>query len=93
MAKVTKEEIRKIAHLSRITITDIELDQLSGHIAQVLEYARRVNRAANQVEATIPFTANVMRPDAVISSDPVPLLAQVPAREADYIVVPAVLET
>ena len=39
---VTSDEIKKIARLSRIAVTDYEVEHMREHVVQVLSYAVRV---------------------------------------------------
>ena len=40
---ITKEEIKKIASLAKINISDDELDNYSGQISKILEYMSTLN--------------------------------------------------
>jgi len=40
---ITKEEIKKIASLAKINISDNELDNYSGQISKILEYMSTLN--------------------------------------------------
>ena len=92
MALVSREEILKIAHLSRIAIKESEIEDLTKHIQAVLEYAQRVQEVAAQTEEPSDKNINVFREDVIIKTDKDLVLAQAPVREADYFVVPAVLD-
>lgn len=92
MALISREEIIKIAHLSRIEIKESEIEDLTRHTQAVLEYAQRVKEIAAHTEEPSDKNINVLREDVVIKTDNNLVLAQAPVREADYFVVPAVLD-
>lgn len=90
--KISPEEVRYIAHLSRIEVREDEIAGLCKDLDEVLTYVARVQEFASASEDLPHKNINVMREDVVIPTDPKPLLAQAPEREDDYYVVPAVLE-
>jgi len=92
MALISREEIIKIAHLSRIEIKESEIEGVTNHIQAVLEYAQRVQEVAAQIEEPSDKNINVLREDVIVKTDKDLVLAQAPMREADYFVVPAVLD-
>ncbi len=100
MAKITIDELRKLAKLSNIAVNDDELPSLAADIDSVLSYAARVSDIAASIKeeafpaAGGPYTilANVMRDDQPVKTDPQPLLAQAPERIQDLFVVPAIIE-
>ena len=92
MALITKEEVLKIAQMSRITIHENEIDALTQQLEAVLAYAARVNEVAAQNHASLPQNVNVLREDVVIPFDAARIKQEAPDIEADYFVVPAILE-
>ena len=92
MPKISKDEIRKLARLSRLDIHDDEIAPLTKKIDDILSYAERVREVAEDVEEPSNRNINVFREDVVIKTGPDPILAQAPEREEDYFVVPVVLE-
>lgn len=92
MVKVTKEELLKFAHLSRIEIHETEIESLLKQLNDVLSYAQRVQDIAQQSEELLHKNANSWREDEVIKTDPQPLLNNAPEHESGYFVVPVVLE-
>jgi Asp-tRNA(Asn)/Glu-tRNA(Gln) amidotransferase C subunit len=57
----------------------------------VLTYASRVQEVAAEAPA-YDKNINVYRDDTIVATDPNPILANVPKREENYVVVPVVLE-
>lgn len=93
MAKITKDEIKKIAHMANISVQEDELAPLAEQLENVLTYAERVNEVATEVEARAEKLINVFREDQVIRFDEKLILAQAPEREENFFVVPKILET
>lgn len=92
MALITKEEVLKIAHMSRIAIHEDEIEPLIKHLESVLAYAARVSEVAETAQISLPQNVNVFREDIAIPFDAQKIKAQGPDVEADYFVVPAILE-
>lgn len=95
MNKITKEELLKLAHLSRLQLEEHEISALMNEIEAVLSYAHRVNDIA-QLEISEYLSrknCNVVRQDSVKKTDSREILAQAPECEQNYFVVPAILET
>ena len=92
MTKISKEEILRIARLSRLDIHEDEINPLMKRLDEVLTYAERVREVAADVDEPSSKNMNVFREDIVVKTDPKPILSQAPAQEEDYFVVPAILE-
>lgn len=92
MALISKEEVLKIAHMSRISIREEEIEPLMQHLEAVLAYAARVNEVVQTTQASLPHNVNVFREDVAVPCDGQKIKAQGPDVESDYFVVPAILE-
>ena len=92
MALISKEEVLKIAHMSRISIREEEIEPLTKHLEAVLAYAARVSEVAETAQPSLPQNINVFREDSAIPFDNQKIKAQGPDIESDYFVVPAILE-
>ncbi len=92
MTKISREEVLKIAYMSRIALREDEINTLIEQLEQVLSYAERVTKVATMVSEPSTKQVNVFRDDLVIPQDPAPLLAQAPEREGNFFVVPVILE-
>lgn len=100
MAKITIDELRKLAKLSNIAVNDDELPTLVADIDSVLSYAARVSDIAASIKSEAEMVTspgyialtNVMRPDQPVPCNPQPLLAQAPEQINDLFVVPAIIE-
>lgn len=92
MITITREEVLKLAHMSRIEIRDDEVEALIQQLQGVLNYAQRVIDIAAEIEEPSTKNINVFREDVVIPTDPELSLQQAPDREGNFFVVPAILE-
>lgn len=93
MAKITREEVLKIAKMSQLAIHEDEIPAYIKQLEQVLSYAERVKEIAAEVEEPSNRNVNTFRQDVVDKTDPEPILEQAPVREGDYFVVPVILES
>jgi aspartyl/glutamyl-tRNA(Asn/Gln) amidotransferase C subunit len=95
MARITKEEVIKLAHLSQLDLTMDEVEKLVTDITSVLVYVSRLKEIADHytIEEELPQAVNITRHDAIIPTDPEPILAQAPLREDVFFVVPAILKS
>jgi aspartyl-tRNA(Asn)/glutamyl-tRNA(Gln) amidotransferase subunit C len=92
VAKVTKEEILKIAEMTRVSIEEHELEGILAQFNAVLSYAERVVEIAKSVETKREKNINSTRVDQVIPTDSKEILAQAPQSEDNYFVVPKFIE-
>jgi len=94
--KLTAEEVRHIALLAKLGISDEEVEKFRVQLSDILGHFEELEK----VDTTgLPPTAqsvnleNVLRPDEVLPSLPVPeVLANAPAQEENSFKVNAVLE-
>ncbi len=93
MAKITKEEVIKIARISHIELHEDEIAPLVQQLESVLSYAERVNDIAARVDELPHKAVNIFRDDIVIPTDPEPIIGQAPQAEEHYFVVPRILES
>jgi len=89
--KITREELLKIASISKLEIKESELQGLMKQLQAVLTYAERVGQVAEDVHIASNKNINVMRNDVDCPYDPNPILSQAPEREDDFFVVPKIL--
>ena len=93
---LTPEEVRHIARLARVGLSDDEMPRLQSQLSQILDYFRRLQEVDTE---NVPPTAqtlamhNVMRDDEPQPSiDKEEVLANAPQREDDHFRVRAILE-
>lgn len=83
MAKLTRDDVLKLAHLSRISLSDDEVAEFSEELSSILQYVEQLSSVdVNGLEPTNQVTGltNVMRTDEVIDYGYAPsdLLKNVP---------------
>lgn len=92
MAKITEEEVLKIAQISAIEIHEDEIESLQKQLEAVLSYAERVQEFSDEKQEPSTKNVNVFREDIVSVSDSAAILKRAPEREEDFFVVPAIIE-
>lgn len=96
MAKITLEEIRNVAFLSRLVMTDGEMEIFKDQLGKILEYASVLDELdIKDVEPTshvVPLK-NVFREDEVKPSLPVEeALANAPDPAGNFFTVPRIID-
>lgn len=96
MAKLSRDDVLKLAQLSRLKLTDEEVDQFTEEISAILQYVEQLQSVdLNGLEPTSQVTGltNVTRPDVEkpygATSDE--LLRNAPATEGGHIKVKRML--
>lgn len=96
MADLTREDILKLARLSRLKLTDAEADEFTKEISEILGYVQMLDKAdTTGLKPTYQVTGlkNVSRKDELIdygvSQDE--LLKNLPDRDKNYIKVKRML--
>ena len=90
--KISRDEILKIAAMSRVALHEDEIAPLAEQLEQVLTYAERNNEITADVEEPSTKNVNVFREDVVARLDPDAILSQAPEEEGRFFVVPSILE-
>ena len=94
--RITKEEVRHVAALARLTLTDIEQDELVEHFDKILTYMDKLDEldtdgiepTAHAVEVSAP-----LREDRVTNqSETDALLANAPSKKTNFFRVPKIIE-
>jgi aspartyl/glutamyl-tRNA(Asn/Gln) amidotransferase C subunit len=98
MVTISKEDVLKLANISRLTVHEDEIEALRVQLQEVLNYAQRVQEISQSVqekreEHPSVAPASPMRTDTPISFDGISLVELSAHHEADYFIVPAVLQT
>ena len=93
--RISLDEVRHVAKLARLELTDEEITTLQGELSALLEHVDRVRQLDT---ADVPPTAhplplvNVLRPDEPRPGlDREEVLAAAPAVDSDRVLVPAIL--
>ena len=96
MATLSRSDVEHVAHLARLGLTEEELTRLEGQLNHILDQYEILQGLPTD---DIPPTAqtieleNILRDDIARPSLSVEaVLANAPARDGDFIVVPAILD-
>lgn len=90
MAKLTRDDVLKLAALARISLSDQEVDEFSEELSAILQYVEQLSsvdvdglKPSNQVTGL----TNVMREDEITEYgyEPHALLGNVPRTQGDMI--------
>ena len=94
--RLTAEEVRHVAELAKLRLTEGEIEQYAGQLSAILEYAERLQEVDTSSVPPTPYIlplTNVMREDVPgpsLSNDAA--LANAPDREDGFFRVRAVFE-
>ena len=96
MPALTRADVEHVAYLARLGLSEEELSRLEGQLNHILDqYATLAELDTDAIPPTAQTIEleNILREDVVKPSLPVEaVLANAPAREGDFIVVPAILD-
>lgn len=86
MSKLSREDILKLARLSRLELNEEEIAQFEAEIGSILEYVEQLqNVDLDGLEPTYQVTGlkDVTRPDEIVDyqADPEALLKNAPSKE------------
>ncbi|MHC4186069.1 MAG: Asp-tRNA(Asn)/Glu-tRNA(Gln) amidotransferase subunit GatC [Planctomycetota bacterium] len=94
--KIDSEQVRKVAKLSRLELTEAEVEEFSGQLSAILEYMEKMNEldtAGVEPLAHCLPVSNVFRNDAVkesLGTDKA--LANAPDKDGEFFKVPKILD-
>lgn len=93
---LTPEQVRHIAHLARLSLTDEDVEKFSHQLSDILDYFERLKAVNTE---GVPPTAypldlhNIMRDDEPLpAADSEDILSNAPLRDGEYFRVRAVLD-
>jgi len=97
MNKIDKDTVKHVAHLSRLSLSDEELEAHSRQLASILNYIEKLNEVdLKDVPPTshaLQALVNVDRPDEPRPSlSPDEALMNAPEREGNFFKIPKVIE-
>jgi aspartyl-tRNA(Asn)/glutamyl-tRNA(Gln) amidotransferase subunit C len=95
MAAISREEVAHLARLSRLAVTDAELDRFAGQLDVILQSVARVGEVAADdvppMSHSVPLV-NILREDVVVPGlTPAEALAGAPDSFEDRFRVPQIL--
>lgn len=88
---LTKEEVKKIANLARLSLSEEEIDSYGKDLNQILNYVEQLQELdTSDVEPMVGAIKHQkeLRQDAIIESKPEAMLENAPDREETAIKVP-----
>ena len=95
MAKITREEVKKVAHLARLELNEHEINNHAEQLEKILEYIKQLEKIDTD---HVPCTTraieviNVFRKDEKKSSDCTEQLLDLgPSKENQYFKVPKII--
>ena len=93
--KITKEEVKKVAHLARLELNENEINNHAKQLEKILDYIRELEKIDTE---NVPCTTraievtNVFRKDQKKNSDCTEALLELgPSREDKYFKVPKII--
>ena len=95
MPRITSEEVRELAVLARLALTEQEIARMTGDLDAILDYVDAMREldttGVEPMTHAVPFDCP-LRPDQVAPSLPVDeALANAPRREASFFQVPRIV--
>ncbi len=94
--QLTPEDVRKVASLARLRVSDAEVASLTSDLTAILGYVDVLNELdTTNVEPMVHAVelSNVLRADTVVESLPrAAALSNAPRSDGQYFLVPAIIE-
>lgn len=88
---VSKKEIKHIAHLARLNLSDKELESFTKEIGDILDYVDQLRQVRGQIPSQKNgYLKNVLRHDLVLEKEQKLLLEQKHQTEKGYLKIPLV---
>ncbi|MBM4386104.1 MAG: Asp-tRNA(Asn)/Glu-tRNA(Gln) amidotransferase subunit GatC [Deltaproteobacteria bacterium] len=93
--KITVEEVRRIAKLARLALSDAECEKFTGQLQSILEYVEKLKEL--DLENVEPTSHNVsegtlLRDDETRASlEREEILKNAPQRDGNFIIVPKII--
>jgi aspartyl-tRNA(Asn)/glutamyl-tRNA(Gln) amidotransferase subunit C len=94
--KIDSQQVRKVAKLARLDLTEAEIEEFTGQLGAILEYVEKMNEldtvTVEPLAHCLPIH-NVFRADEVRESlGTEQTLANAPQRDGPFFKVPKILE-
>jgi aspartyl-tRNA(Asn)/glutamyl-tRNA(Gln) amidotransferase subunit C len=94
--KIDEAQVRKVAKLSRLDLTDAEVEEFTGQLSAILEYMEKMNEldtsGVEPLAHCLPLS-NVFREDCVKESlGTEKALSNAPQRDGEFFKVPKILD-
>lgn len=97
MSKLSRDAVLKLAHLSRLKLSDEEVERFRVELSEILDYVEQLEKVDTKgLKPTYQTTGltTVTRPDEVIDyqGKPADLIKQAPAKKGNQFKVKRVLD-
>ncbi len=94
--KIDTNQVKKVAKLSRLELTDSEIEEFTGQLGAIIEYVEKMNeldtKNVEPLAHCLPIS-NVFREDSVKESlGTEKVLANAPKKDEMFFIVPKILE-
>ena len=94
--KIDQAQVRKVAKLSRLELTETEIEEFTGQLSAILDYVEKMNEldttSVEPLAHCLPIS-NVFREDKVKDSlGTEKTLANAPQRDGEFFKVPKILD-
>ena len=94
--RIDAQQVRKVAKLARLDLTEAEIEQFAGQLSAILEYVEKMNELdtadVEPLAHCLPIS-NCFREDVVKESlGTEKTLANAPQRDGDFFKVPKILD-
>ena len=94
--KIDQEQVKKVAKLSRLDLTDSEIEEFTGQLGAILQYVEKMNELDTENVEPLAHclpVSNVFREDCVKESlGTEKTLANAPQRDEMFFRVPKILD-
>lgn len=94
--RIGRDEVRRVALLARLALTEREESELAEHCDKVLTYMEKLNQIDTDAVEPTAHAVEVLSPlreDRITNrANPDMLLQNAPSREKDFFKVPKILE-
>ncbi len=92
---ISKQDVEKLAGLSRLALTSAEMDRFLGEIDSILGFVAKVKEVGDAASTPVYASVNVLREDVVLHSSgdyTEKLVAAAPLRDGNFVKVKKILE-
>jgi len=93
---ITRDDLKYVAHLARLNLSDKELENFTGQLEEILRYINKLKQVdINGIEPTSHVfpQKNIYREDQLKPSLPTKeVLKNAPSKQGDFFKVPKVIE-
>ncbi len=94
--KINREQVKKVAKLSRLELTEAEVEEFTGQLSAILDYVEKMNEldttGVEPLAHCLPIS-NIFREDRARESlGTEKALANAPQRDGEFFKVPKILD-